>query len=136
MSAYATVAEYRTDSGDTTSNDARVSAMLEQQSAKLRGLVGLTEDADLSDDQATLCRALVTDACRKALVSASVEGIGDVVGVNQASFSANGFSGSYTLSNASGSAWFDRSMLSALRSLLRCTQGVGTIIPSYGRLSW
>lgn len=83
MAAYATVEEYRLDTGDSKSDDERVSAVLEQQSAKLRALAGLSASRKLTEDQATLCRMLVTDASRKMLVPAFVEGMGDVAGVTQ-----------------------------------------------------
>lgn len=134
MAAYATVEEYRLDTGDAKSDDGRVSAVLEQQSAKLRALVGLSASRKLTEDQATLCRMLVTDASRKMLVPAFVEGMGDVAGVTQGSFSANGFQGSYTLSNPSGSAYFDRATLNALKASIKGRQRIGTACPSYGRL--
>lgn len=134
MASYATVEEYRVDSGDERTPDERVESMLEQQSAKLRALAGISPCRELTDDQSLLARALVTDAARKALVPAFVEGAGEVTGATQASFSANGFQGSATFANPSGSAYFDRSTLSALRRSLGTSQRVGTIAPSYGRL--
>lgn len=134
MTSYATVEEYRTDTGDTASDDARVSSMLAQQSAKLRARVGIAETQRLTDDQLTLCRALVTDACRKALVIPAVDAFGPMTGLTQGTFSANGFSGSFQTANGSGSAYFDRDTLKALVRSLRGSQGVGTVIPSYGRL--
>ena len=77
---------------------------------------------------------LVTDAVGKALKPAVLDGLGDVAGAKQASFSANGFQGSYTLANPSGTAYFDRDTLKAfLRSLGR-SQRVGSVMPSYGGL--
>ncbi|MGR1083943.1 hypothetical protein ACUYFE_07945 [Olegusella massiliensis] len=132
--AYATLEEYRTDTGDSASDDNRVTAMLLQQSAKLRAKVGITETQHLTDDQLLLCRALVTDACRKALVHPMSEVMGDMAGMTQTTFSANGFSGSWQNSNGSGSAYFDKDMLKALIKSFGRSQGVGTIMPSYGRL--
>lgn len=132
--AYATLEEYRTDTGDLASDDNRVTAMLLQQSAKLRAKVGITETQHLTDDQLLLCRALVTDACRKALVHPMSEVMGDMAGMTQTTFSANGFSGSWQNSNGSGSAYFDKDMLKALIKSFGRSQGVGTIMPSYGRL--
>lgn len=132
--AYATLEEYRTDTGDSASDNGRVIAMLLQQSAKLRAKVGITETQHLTDDQLLLCRALVTDACRKALVHPMSEVMGDMAGMTQTTFSANGFSGSWQNSNGSGSAYFDKDMLKALIKSFGRSQGVGTIMPSYGRL--
>ena len=130
--AYATVDEYQVDTGDTSSGYARVESMLAQQSAKLRAVAGITATDALSEDQLLMCRALVTDACRKALVAPATEAMGDMAGLKQASFTANGFQGSYTFSNASGSAYFDRDTLRALRRSLGTSQSIGTIVPSYG----
>lgn len=134
MTSYATVEEYHTDTGDTSSDEARVAAMLAQQSAKLRARAGITEAQRLTDDQLLLCRALVTDACRKALVVPSVDAFGDMTGLTQGTFSANGFSGSFQTANGSGAAYFDRDTLKALLRSLGRSQGVGTVMPSYGRL--
>lgn len=134
MTSYATVDEYRTDTGDSTSDAARVESMLAQQSAKLRARAGIAEGRTLTDDQMLMCRALVTDACRKALVKPSVDAFGDLTGLTQGTFSANGFSGSFQNANGSGSAYFDRDTLRALMRSLGTSQGAGTVIPSYGRL--
>ena len=134
MTSYATLDEYRTDSGDTESTDARVTAMLAQQSAKLRARAGIAEGCTLTEDQLLMCRALVTDACRKALVKPSVDAFGDLTGLTQGTFSANGFSGSFQNANGSGAAYFDRDTLRALMRSLGTSQGAGTVIPSYGRL--
>lgn len=134
MTSYATVDEYRTDSGDTESPDARVTAMLAQQSAKLRARAGISESDALTEDQLLMCRALVTDACRKALVKPSVDAFGDLSGLTQGTFSANGFSGSFQNANGSGAAYFDRDTMRALMRSLGTSQGCGTVIPSYGRL--
>lgn len=134
MTSYATVEEYRTDTGDSASDAARVESMLAQQSAKLRARAGITEGQCLTDDQLTLCRALVTDACRKALVQPMTDALGSMAGMTQATFSANGFSGSFQNANGSGSAYFDRDTLRALMRSLGRSQGSGTVMPSYGRL--
>lgn len=132
---YATVDEYRTDSGDTASPDGRVDAMLLQQSAKLRALVGITAGMTLTDDQLAMCRMLVTDSVRKALAPQVMAGIGtNISGATQASWSANGFSASTTFANPSGSAYFDRDTLRALRRSIGTSQSVGTVIPSFGVL--
>lgn len=131
--AYATVDEYRTDTGDESTPDDRVRAMLDQQSAKLRALAGISPSRTLTEDQALLARSLVTDASRKALVPVTLEGLGDVTGATQGSFSANGFQASVQLSNPSGTAYFDRSTLAALRASLGTSQAIGTVRPSYGR---
>ena len=132
--SYATLEEYRTDSGDTESADARVKAMLAQQSAKLRARAGIGSTMKLTEDQLLMCRTLVTDACRKALVRPSVDAFGDLSGLTQGTFSANGFSGSFQNANGSGAAYFDRDALRALMRSLGTSQTSGTIIPSYGRL--
>lgn len=132
MASYATVEQYRVDTLDESSDEARVTAVLEQQSAKLRAMLGIGESRALSGDAATLARLLVTDAARKQLVPPSFEGVGEVAGATQTSFTANGFQGSYTLANPSGSAYFDRSNLAALRKLLGRGQRIGIVCPSYG----
>ena len=134
MTSYATVDEYRTDSGDSASDAARVESMLAQQSAKLRARAGIADGRRLTDDQLLMCRALVTDACRKALVKPSVDAFGDLTGLTQGTFSANGFSGSFQNANGSGAAYFDRDTLRALMRSLGTSQGAGTVMPSYGRL--
>ena len=133
MASFATVDQYRTDAVDEASDEGRVRDDLEQQSAKLRALLRIPESRELKGDAATLARLLVTDAARKQLVPTSLEGLGELGGATQASFSANGFQGSYTLSNPSGSAYFDRSNLAALRRLLGRGVRAGTMCPSYGR---
>lgn len=134
MLAYATVDEYREETGDYTSECGRVKALLEQQSAKLRACANITEDFDLSDDQQTLAHFLIIDAVRKSLVSPSFdfEGV-DATGTTQGSFSANGFQQSYTLQNPSGSAYFDRDTLKAFLRTLKGSQKIGSIYPCFGR---
>lgn len=134
MTSYATVEDYRTDTGDSASDAARVESMLAQQSAKLRARAGIAEGRTLTEDQLLMCRALVTDACRKALVKPSVDAFGDLTGLTQGTFSANGFSGSFQNANGSGAAYFDRDTLRALMRSLGTSQCAGTAIPSYGRL--
>ena len=92
--SYAEVWEYREDTGDSASDDARVEATLLQQSAKLRAVAGIRHGRKLTDDQAAMARSLVTDAARRALVPPSFAGIEDMSGARQASFSANGFQAS------------------------------------------
>lgn len=133
MSAYATVDEYRLDSGDKNTSDERIGAVLDQQSAKLRAKLGISDKRILTGDQAALARLLVTDAARKALMPPVIDGLGEVSGVKDASFSANGFSSSYSLQNPSASAYFDGDTLKALKRLLGGSQRIGTIMPSYGR---
>ena len=134
MTSYATVEDYRTDTGDSASDAARVESMLAQQSAKLRARAGIADGRTLTEDQLLMCRALVTDACRKALVKPSVDAFGDLTGLTQGTFSANGFSGSFQNANGSGAAYFDRDTLRALMRSLGTSHGAGTVIPSYGRL--
>ena len=133
MAAYATVSEYREDTGDEDTADSRVTAVLAQQSAKLRAELGAaSKRIDADEDARALARLLVTDAARKCLVRPSFDGVGEVDGATTASFTANGFQGSYTLQNPSGTAYFDRSTLAALRRLLGCGQSCGTVLPFYG----
>lgn len=132
MDAYATVEEYRIDTGDDATAGDRVGAVLAQQSAKLRAKLGIAAGRKLTADQASLARLLVTDAARKALVTPAINGVGDVAGVQTTSFSANGFQESYTLANPSGTAYFDNDTLKALRRLLGGSQRIGAIMPGYG----
>lgn len=129
MSAYATVDEYRLDTGDEETDDGRVEAVLAQQSAKLRARTGISPDTALTEDQSALARMLVTDAARKQLVPPTLPGVGEVSGVTQGSFTANGFQGSMTVSNPSGTAYFDRDTLKALMRSLGRSQMFGVIAP-------
>lgn len=130
--SYATVEEYRTDTGDTSSSQDMVESGLLQQSAKLRAVVGITAARSLNGDQMAMARSLVVDAVRKALVPPSIDGLGGVTGAKQASFSANGFQGSYTLANPSGSAYFDGNMLKAFKRSLGPSQRMLTVMPRIG----
>ncbi len=127
MGAYATVDEYRERSGDNDSRDDRVRACLDDLSDELDAECGVPDEGGLSGRAARLARSLVCDAARKALVAPSFRGVGTVSGATQASFSANGFSGSYQLQNPSGSAWFDRARLARLKRLLGRGQRVGVL---------
>lgn len=135
MAAYATVAEYRLDSGDETTASERIEVALAQQSAKLRSKARISPTRTLTEDQAAMARFLVCDAVRKALKPTAFEGVGDVSGATQASFSANGFTSSYTLQNPSGTPYFDQDTLKALMRSLGTSQLAGTVAPSYGALS-
>ena len=88
----------------------------------------------MTGDAAALARDLVTDAARKKLVQPACApmGVEDLTGVSQSSFTANGFQGSFTYQNPSGTAYFDRSTLAALKRLLGRGQRIGTVCPSYG----
>lgn len=134
MTSYATVEEYRTGTGDAASNDARIEQMLSDQSSELRLEAGITEATRLTEDQLNLCRMLVIDACKKALVQPMTDVIGSMAGMTQVTFSANGYSGSWQNANGSGSAYFDRGKLKTLKKSLGHAQSVGTVMPSYGRL--
>ena len=129
MGAYATVEEYRLDTGDSSTDSERVAAVLAQQSAKLRAKAGISAERELTEDQEALCRLLVTDAARKCLVAPSVEGLEGVSGVSQAGFTANGFQGSYSFANPSGSAYFDGDTLRALLRSLGRGQRMGFAWP-------
>lgn len=129
---YATPEEYTLMTGDSASNRERVSLVLSEQSAKLRALVGIPMGRKLNQDQAEMARSLVIDAARKQLITPSFDGLGNVSGAKQASFSADGFQGSYTFANPSGSAYFDGSMLKAFKRSLRPSQTMRSIMPSIG----
>ncbi len=133
MASYATVAEYVTDTGDETTDAARVLSVLTQQSAKLRAVLGREAAARIEGDEdaEALARLLVTDAARKCLVAPSFDGVGEVAGATQASFTANGFQGSYTLQNPSGAAYFDRATLKALKKLTGATQKARLFCPAF-----
>lgn len=133
--AFATVDEYRIDTGDAASDEERVAAELSRQSAKLRATLGMPRFRSLTGDARELARDLVTDATRKKLVQPACApmGVEDLTGVSQSSFTANGFQGSFTYQNPSGTAYFDRSTLNALKRLLGRGQRIGTVCPSYGR---
>lgn len=133
--AFATVDEYRVDTGDTATDEERVAAELSRQSAKLRATLGMPRYRSLTGDARELARDLVTDAARKKLVQPACApmGVEDLTGVSQSSFTANGFQGSFTYQNPSGTAYFDRSTLNALKRLLGRGQRIGTVCPSYGR---
>jgi hypothetical protein len=129
-SSYATVDEYREDTGDTATDDARVAQKLASQSAKLRAEAGITEGMSLSEDALALCRELVTDACRKALVPQQLEGFSaPLYGASSASFSVNGIQQTVALSNPSGAAYFDRSTLAALKRLVHTGVRMGFVWP-------
>lgn len=132
--AFATVDEYRVDTGDTATPEERVAAELSRQSAKLRATLGIGRARTLAGDAPALARDLVTDAARKKLVQPACApmGVEDLTGVSQSSFTANGFQGSFTFQNPSGTAYFDRSTLAALKRLLGRGQRIGTVCPSYG----
>ncbi|MEE0238283.1 MAG: hypothetical protein U0I01_03075 [Pauljensenia sp.] len=133
--AFATVDEYRIDTGDAATDEERVAAELSRQSAKLRATLGMPRYRSLTGDARELARDLVTDAARKKLVQpvCAPMGVEDLTGVSQSSFTANGFQGSFTYQNPSGTAYFDRSTLNALKRLLGRGQRIGTVCPSYGR---
>ena len=130
--SYATVDDYEGRTGDRKTPYEQVAAMLEDLSAELRAECGIRDSGPLLGDQATLARKLVIDAARKALVPPSIDGYeGDLAGVRQASFTANGFTQSVTVSNSTGSAWFDSRSLTRFKRLLGRGQRIGFIYP-YG----
>ncbi|MGN0056471.1 MAG: hypothetical protein ACI360_08560 [Atopobiaceae bacterium] len=117
--AYATVAEYRTRTGDQSSDADRVQMQLEDLSAQLRSEAGIREGQALTGDQALMCRSLVCDAASHALVSQAMDGFsGPLDGARQASFSAGGFQQTVTFTNPTGAAYFDRSELARLKRSL------------------
>lgn len=129
---YATEPDYRLITLDEKSPSERVGAFLARASAELRAECGLDGTEALTEDQAELAKAIVCDAASHALKPPSLGGMGEVAGATQASFSANGFTGNYTLSNASGSAWLDRKMVARFRRLLRRAPRIGTLMPGIG----
>ena len=133
MGSYADVFEYRRDTGDSDTETGRVESMLVQQSAKLRAKAGIDESRELTDDQRELARLLVVDAARKALAAPRAEGLGDMAGVKQSSFTANGFQGSYTFANPSGTAYFDQDTLKAFVKSLGGAQRMGFVYPGAPR---
>ena len=131
--SYATYQEYATATGDTTTDQARVEGMLEELSAELRAECGMRDTGALAGDAGILARKLVIDAARKALVPPSIDGFDtDLSGVRQASFTANGFTQSVTLSNATGTAWFDSRALARFKRLVGGGQRWGFIWPRGG----
>ena len=130
---YATWSEYVERTGDDATPRDRVESMIEDLSAELRAECGITGSMALSQDAMILARKLVVDAARKALVPPKLEGLeGDLSGARQASFTANGFSGSLTLSNSTGSAWFDSRSLARFKRLTGRSQRMGFVYPYYG----
>lgn len=129
---YATWAEYMARTGDEASSQARVESMLEDLSAELRAECGISDAGALPGDAGILARKLVIDAARKALVPPRLDGFDDLAGARQASFTANGFTQSVTLSNSTGSAWFDSRSLARLKRLLGRSQRIGFVYPHYG----
>lgn len=125
MASYATYEQYTALTGDTESPQTRVDMMLEQQSAKLRGMCGLTGDETLTADQSTLAMGLVCDATKKALVATAPSWLDSIDGLNSASMNANGFQLSVDYANASGTAWFDTAMLKAFKRTLGRSQKAG-----------
>ena len=83
MVQYATVSDYRTDTQDEKTPAEKVNAALQQQSAKLRAVCGISENSKLSEDALLLARLLVVDAVRKAYAQTTLEGLGDIVGAKQ-----------------------------------------------------
>lgn len=130
--SYATVDEYEARTGDRRTPYEQVDAMLCDLSAELRAECGIRDRGRLGGDLAVMARKLVIDAARKALVPPTIDGYeGDLSGVRQASFTANGFTQSVTVSNSTGSAWFDSRSLARFKRLLGHGQRIGFIYP-YG----
>lgn len=97
-------------------------------------MAGITDRRVLTEGQLAMCRELVVGACSMALVKPSVDAFGDLTGLTQGTFSANGFSASFQNANGTGRPSFDRDTLRALMRSLGTSQTSGTVIPSYGRL--
>ena len=129
---YATVADYRLQTQDEATSNERVQSYLEEMSAELRAECGLDGTEALTEDQALLAKSIVCDAASHALKPPSLDGLGEIAGATQASFSANGFTGSCTLANASGAAWFDKRKVARFKRLLGKAPRIGTIMPAIG----
>lgn len=130
---YANYDEYLERTGDENTAAERVESTLEDLSAELRAELGIADRGELGGDAAILARKVVIDAARKALVPPAIDGFDvDLSGVRQASFTANGFTQSVTVSNSTGSAWFDSRSLARLKRLLGLGQRIGFVYPSYG----
>ena len=130
---YASYDEYVERTGDEATSEERVESTLEDLSAELRAELGIADRGELGGDAAILARKVVIDAARKSLVPPTIDGFdGDLTGVKQASFTANGFTQSVTVSNSTGSAWFDSRSLARLKRLLGLGQRIGFVYPSYG----
>ena len=128
--SYATYEDYVTATGDEGTYQDRVEQALEELAAELRAECGIHDDGALPGDAGILARKVVVDAARKALVPPTLDGFnGDLTGVRQASFTANGFTQSVTVSNSTGSAWFDPRSLARLKRLLGRGQRVGMVWP-------
>lgn len=131
--SYATWDDYVSRTGDEASSEEQVESMLEDLSAELRAECGISDTGAMRGDAGILARKIVIDAARKALVPPRLDGFdGDLTGARQASFTANGFTQSVTLSNSTGSAWFDSRSLARLKRLLGCSQRIGFVYPHYG----
>lgn len=129
--SYASYDDYVLATGDD-SDESVVERMLEDLSAELRAECGISDDGELPGDGGIIARKLVVDAARKALVPPSIDGYaGDLTGARQASFTSNGFTQSVTLSNSTGSAWFDSRSLARLKRLLGRGQRAAMVYP-YG----
>ena len=113
--SYASYADYVIETGDTTTPQEMVEAKLTMLSARLRAMVGFDETRTLTEDQRVMASYLVANAAGHALRSSSLGGVIDTTGQSSASFSANGFSINASYPNASGSAYFDKATLKALR---------------------
>lgn len=113
---YASVDDYRAATGDAKTDDGQLKKELSVLSARLRAEVGMCEEQPLSNDALTLASALVIDAARKKFVIANAQDV--PVGSSSYSFSADGFSESWSSANASGSAYWDRTMLVEFKQLV------------------
>ena len=112
---YAEYSDYVTETGDTETPRAMVEAKLTMLSARLRAMLGFDESRALTDDQEAMAAYLVANAAGHALRTSSLGGVIDTTGQSSAGFSANGFSINASYPNASGSAYFDKTTLKALR---------------------
>lgn len=124
---YATVEDYRLDTGDADSTDERIEFYLNRVSTRLRAETGIRDGEALTDDQASLASQLVIDAARKRLQPLVMEVLGDISGTTQASLSANGYSVTMSPQNPTSSAYFDQAMLRELKGLLGRRMAIGCI---------
>lgn len=127
---YATYEQYANSTGDEDSAPERVEQVLEELSAALRAECALRDGGALEGDAGLIARSLVIDAARKALVRPSIDGFaGDMEGARQASFTANGFTQSVTLTTTG--ARFDAASLARFKRLVGRGQRVRMVYP-YG----
>lgn len=132
--SYATAIQYVNATGDDSTPTERVEQLLEELSAELRAECGLKGGyrQELKGDAAILARHIVLTAAANALARPVLDGFdGDLTGVSQASFTANGTTQSATFSTAIGTARFDYASVRRLKRLVGGSQKASMVYP-YG----